>query len=98
MQSEQDQRDGDDMNDCSVSRESEPNTSRSRALAALRYVLSPYSTARLAGRMCLLLLAWIFVACTYYGISLNANNVKYNARQRLLPSLPSLSSTTSRTD
>ncbi|XP_063840969.1 organic cation transporter protein-like isoform X2 [Scylla paramamosain] len=69
MRSEQYQRDHDNEKG-----ESEHKI-RDKALVTFRYVVSPYSTLQLAGRMCLLLMVWIFVACAYYGISLNANNV-----------------------
>ncbi|XP_045118879.1 organic cation transporter protein-like isoform X3 [Portunus trituberculatus] len=70
MRSKQDQRDLDNV------KEESEHKLRNKMSASLRYVLSPYSTPKLASRMCLLLMAWIFTACTYYGISLNANNIR----------------------
>lgn len=47
-----------------------------QAAAALRHLLSPYSTTTLARRMGLLLVLWFSVSFIYYGIALNATNIR----------------------
>lgn len=44
--------------------------------AGIRYILSPYSTTALACRMMILFVLWFSVSFIYYGVSLNATNIR----------------------
>ena len=47
-----------------------------KVLAEVQHMLSPYSTAQLARNMCVLLVLWFSCASAYYGLSLNATNIR----------------------
>ena len=42
----------------------------------LGQMLSPYGTGQLARRMCVLLVLWFTAAASYYGLALNATNIR----------------------
>lgn len=47
-----------------------------KVVTSLRVLLSPYNTLMLARRMALLFVLWFSASLVYYGVSLNATNIR----------------------